>query len=201
MPFMLKIQAESNVPTEYGTFRMIAISENESDWMPHMAIIAENTDFSKPVNVRFHSECITGEVFHSRKCECGQQLDAAMKYIHENGGIIVYLRQEGRNIGIINKLRAYSLQEKGLDTVEANVKLGLPADDRDFDAAIEILNILGVKEINLLTNNPEKMKVVLKSNIRLIKRIPLQIHSTKESKGYLKVKKDYFGHLLEDENK
>lgn len=198
---MLKIQAESNVPTEYGTFRMIAISENESDWMPHMAIIAENTDFSKPVNVRFHSECITGEVFHSRKCECGQQLDAAMKYIHENGGIIVYLRQEGRNIGIINKLRAYSLQEKGLDTVEANVKLGLPADDRDFDAAIEILNILGVKEINLLTNNPEKMKVVLKSNIRLIKRIPLQIHSTKESKGYLKVKKDYFGHLLEDENK
>ena len=198
---MLKIQAESNVPTEYGTFRMIAISENESDWMPHMAIIAENTDFSKPVNVRFHSECITGEVFHSRKCECGQQLDAAMKYTHENGGIIVYLRQEGRNIGIINKLRAYSLQEKGLDTVEANVKLGLPADDRDFDAAIEILNILGVKEINLLTNNPEKMKVVRKSNIRLIKRIPLQIHSTKESKGYLKVKKDYFGHLLEDENK
>ncbi len=198
---MLKIQAESNVPTEYGTFRMIAISENESDWMPHMAIIAENTDFSKPVNVRFHSECITGEVFHSRKCECGQQLDAAMKYTHENGGIIVYLRQEGRNIGIINKLRAYSLQEKGLDTVEANVKLGLPADDRDFDAAIEILNILGVKEINLLTNNPEKMKVVLKSNIRLIKRIPLQIHSTNESKGYLKVKKDYFGHLLEDENK
>ena len=198
---MLKIQAESNVPTEYGTFRMIAISENESDWMPHMAIIAENTDFSKPVNVRFHSECITGEVFHSRKCECGQQLDAAMKYTHENGGIIVYLRQEGRNIGIINKLRAYSLQEKGLDTVEANVKLGLPADDRDFDAAIEILNILGVKEINLLTNNPEKMKVVLKSNIRLIKRIPLQIHSTKESKCYLKVKKDYFGHLLEDENK
>ncbi|UOE40793.1 GTP cyclohydrolase II [Chryseobacterium suipulveris] len=198
---MLKIQAESNVPTEYGTFRMIAISENESDWMPHMAIIAENTDFSKPVNVRFHSECITGEVFHSRKCECGQQLDAAMKYTHENGGIIVYLRQEGRNIGIINKLRAYSLQEKGLDTVEANVKLGLPADDRDFDAAIEILNILGVKEINLLTNNPEKMKVVRKSNIRLIKRIPLQIHSTNESKGYLKVKKDYFGHLLEDENK
>ena len=198
---MLKIQAESNVPTEYGTFRMIAISENESDWMPHMAIIAENTDFSKPVNVRFHSECITGEVFHSRKCERGQQLDAAMKYTHENGGIIVYLRQEGRNIGIINKLRAYSLQEKGLDTVEANVKLGLPADDRDFDAAIEILNILGVKEINLLTNNPEKMKVVRKSNIRLIKRIPLQIHSTNESKGYLKVKKDYFGHLLEDENK
>ena len=114
-----------------------------------MAIIAENTDFSQPVNVRFHSECITGEVFHSKKCECGQQLDAAMKYMHENGGIIVYLRQEGRNIGIINKLKAYALQEKGLDTVEANVKLGLPADDRDFAAAIEILNLLEVKEVNL----------------------------------------------------
>lgn len=196
---MLKIQAEANVPTEYGTFRMNAFSENENDWMPHMAIIAENTDFSKPVNVRFHSECITGEVFHSKKCECGQQLDAAMKFIHENGGIIIYLRQEGRNIGIINKLKAYSLQEKGFDTVEANLKLGLPADDRDFGAAIEILNILQIKEINLLTNNPEKMKIVESSSIHLNKRIPLQIHSTKESADYLKVKKDYFGHLLDDE--
>jgi len=166
-----------------------------------MAIIAENTDFSRPVNVRFHSECITGEVFHSKKCECGQQLDAAMKYMHENGGIIVYLRQEGRNIGIINKLKAYALQEKGLDTVEANVKLGLPADDRDFAAAIEILNLLEVKEVNLLTNNPEKMKIVRNSNIHLNKRIPIQIHSTSESKSYLEVKKNYFGHLLDDENK
>ena len=198
---MLKIQAKANVPTEYGNFRMIAFSEQESDWMPHMAIIAENTDFSQPVNVRFHSECITGEVFHSKKCECGQQLDAAMKYMHENGGIIVYLRQEGRNIGIINKLKAYALQEKGLDTVEANVKLGLPADDRDFAAAIEILNLLEVKEVNLLTNNPEKLKIVRNSNIHLNKRIPIQIHSTSESKGYLEVKKNYFGHLLDDENK
>lgn len=196
---MIKIQAESNVPTEYGLFRMIAFSESSEDWMPHMAIIAENTDFSKPINVRFHSECITGEVFHSKKCECGQQLDAAMQFIHENGGIIIYLRQEGRNIGIINKLKAYALQEKGLDTVEANLKLGLPADDRDFDVAIEILNQLGVKEINLLTNNPEKLKFVENSKIHLNKRIPLQIKATESSKSYLKVKKDYFGHLLEDD--
>ncbi|MBW8361507.1 MAG: GTP cyclohydrolase II [Kaistella sp.] len=195
---MIKIQAEANVPTEYGNFRMIAFSEEESDWMPHMAIIAENTDFSKPINVRFHSECITGEVFHSKKCECGQQLDAAMKFIHENGGIIIYLRQEGRNIGIINKLKAYSLQEKGFDTVQANLELGLPADDRDFSAAIDILNILEVKNVNLLTNNPEKIKIVTESNIHLNKRIPLQIDSTLESEGYLKVKRDYFGHLLED---
>lgn len=142
---MLKIQAEANVPTSFGNFRMIAFSESESDWMPHMAIIAENTNFSEPINVRFHSECITGEVFHSEKCECGQQLDASMKYIHENGGMIIYLRQEGRNIGIINKLKAYSLQEKGFDTVEANLELGLPADDRNFKVAVDILNILEVK--------------------------------------------------------
>ncbi|MCZ2082998.1 MAG: GTP cyclohydrolase II [Flavobacteriales bacterium] len=197
---MLKIQAESNVPTEYGEFRMIAFSESENDWMPHIAVIAKNTDFTKPVNVRFHSECITGEVFHSKKCECGQQLDEAMKFINENGGIIVYLRQEGRNIGIINKLKAYALQEQGFDTVEANLKLGLPADDRSFDSAIEILTILNIKEINLLTNNPEKIKFVVESNIHLNKRIPLQMDSTKESEAYLKTKKDYFGHLLDDEN-
>ena len=197
---MLKIQAESNVPTEYGEFRMIAFAEDQDDWMPHMAIVAKNTNFSQPVNVRFHSECITGEVFHSKKCECGQQLDRAMKFIQENGGIIVYLRQEGRNIGIINKLKAYALQEQGFDTVEANLKLGLPADDRNFDVAIEILNILNVKSVNLLTNNPEKLKFVKESNILLNKRIPLQMDSTKESESYLKVKKDYFGHLLDDQN-
>lgn len=196
---MIKIQAEANVPTEYGLFRMIAFSESEKDWMPHMAIVAQNTDFSKPVNVRFHSECITGEVFHSKKCECGQQLDAAMKYMSENGGMIIYLRQEGRNIGIINKLKAYSLQEKGLDTVQANLELGLPADDRDFRVAIEILNMLEVKEVNLLTNNPEKIKNVQKSNIKLNKRIPLQIKANEASKSYLQTKKDYFGHLLEEQ--
>jgi GTP cyclohydrolase II len=197
---MIKIQAEANVPTEHGNFRMIAFSEESTDWMPHMAIIAENTDFTKPINVRFHSECITGEVFHSQKCECGQQLDAAMKYTQENGGIIIYLRQEGRNIGIINKLKAYSLQEKGFDTVAANLELGLPADDRNFSVAIEILNILDVKNINLLTNNPEKVKYVEESNINLNSRIPLQIPANDSSRGYLQTKKDYFGHLLDEED-
>ena len=197
---MIKIQAEANVPTEYGNFRMIAFSEESTNWMPHMAIIAENTDFSNPVNVRFHSECITGEVFHSQKCECGQQLDSAMKYMQEHGGIIIYLRQEGRNIGIINKLKAYSLQEKGFDTVAANLELGLPADDRNFDIAIEILNILDVKSINLLTNNPEKVKFVEQSNITLNSRIPLQIPANDSSRGYLQTKKDYFGHLLDDQD-
>ena len=196
---MIQLQAEANVPTEYGTFRMIAFSDDEKDWMPHIAVVSEGTDFSQTVNVRFHSECITGEVFHSKKCECGQQLDAAMKYIHENGGIIVYLRQEGRNIGIINKLKAYALQEKGLDTVQANLKLGLPADDRDFGVAVEILRILGIKKVNLITNNPEKLKIVEDSDIQLISRIPLQIAANKESASYLQVKKDFFGHLLGEE--
>jgi GTP cyclohydrolase II len=195
---MLKMQAEANVPTDYGTYRMMAFSDNTQDWMPHMAILAENTDFSKPVNVRFHSECITGEVFHSRKCECGQQLDAAMQYIQTNGGIIIYLRQEGRNIGIINKLKAYALQEKGMDTVQANLELGLPADDRDFGVAIEILKLLSVKEVNLLTNNPNKVRYVEESDIRLNSRIPLQILAHDMSRSYLKTKKDFFGHLLDD---
>ena len=197
---MIKKQAEANVPTDYGNFRMIAFSENENDWMPQMALIADNTDFTKPVNVRFHSECITGEVFHSRKCECGQQLDAAMQYMQKNGGVIVYLRQEGMSIGIINKLKAYALQEKGRNTVEANLDLGLPADDREFKTAIDILHLLGVKEVNLMTNNPDKLKIVENSDIRLNGRIPLQIKSNENSRDYLLTKKKYFGHLLQDEN-
>ncbi|MDQ0593590.1 GTP cyclohydrolase II [Chryseobacterium ginsenosidimutans] len=194
---MLKIQAQSNIPTDFGMFKVYAFSENENDWSPHLVWVAEKTDFNETVNVRFHSECITGEVFHSRKCECGQQLDAAMKFVSENGGIIIYLRQEGRNIGIINKLKAYALQEEGLDTVEANLKLGLPADGRDFGVAIEMLKILGISKVNLLTNNPEKLKSFDKSGILLNKRIPLEIDSNVTNKSYLIKKKNYFGHLLE----
>ena len=196
---MIALQAESLVPTDFGNFTIKAFSDSEKDWMPHIALVAEHTDFSKPINVRFHSECITGEVFHSKKCECGQQLDAAMKFIQDNGGVIIYLRQEGRNIGIINKLKAYALQEKGLDTVQANLQLGLPADDRDFNVAIDILKLLGIKEINLLTNNPDKVRYVESSDIRLVRRIPLQMEANENNKEYLKTKKDYFGHFLDDE--
>lgn len=197
---MLKLQAESNVPTQFGEFKMMAFSEDDKNWMPHMALIAKDTDLEKPTNVRIHSECITGEVFHSKKCECGEQLDAAMKFMQENGGIILYLRQEGRNIGIINKLKAYALQEKGLDTVQANLQLGLPADDRDFSVAIDMLEQIGVKSVNLMTNNPEKIKFIKDSNIGYNSRIPLQIKSNDASASYLKTKRDYFGHLLDDEN-
>lgn len=193
---MLKIQAQSNVPTDFGMFTVYAFSEDENDWSPQLVWVSVGTNFNEPVNVRFHSECITGEVFHSRKCECGQQLDAAMKFTSENGGIIIYLRQEGRNIGIINKLKAYALQEQGLDTVEANLRLGLPADGRDFGVAIEILKILNIKSVNLLTNNPEKLKSIENSGIILNERIPLEIESNPSNESYLTKKKDYFGHLL-----
>jgi GTP cyclohydrolase II len=194
---MLKIQAQSKIPTDYGIFTVYAFSENEEDWTPHLVWVAENTDVTTTVNVRFHSECITGEVFHSKKCECGQQLDAAMKYMSENGGVIIYLRQEGRNIGIINKLRAYELQEQGWDTVEANLKLGLPADARNFDIAVEILDVLKIKEVNLLTNNPDKIRSIENSGIILNSRIPLEIESNEMNESYLVKKKNYFGHLLE----
>ncbi|WP_034763026.1 GTP cyclohydrolase II [Chryseobacterium gregarium] len=194
---MLKIQAQSTVPTEFGMFTVYAFSEEETDWMPHLVWVYETTDLSKTVNVRFHSECITGEIFHSKKCECGQQLDAAMKFVSENGGMIIYLRQEGRNIGIINKLKAYALQEQGLDTVEANLQLGLPADGRNFEVAIEMLKLLEVRSIYLLTNNPDKLKAIENSDIILAGRVPLEIDPNSSNEDYLMTKKDYFGHLLE----
>ncbi|PQL90790.1 GTP cyclohydrolase II [Apibacter adventoris] len=194
---MMKKQIEAKLPTEWGKFTIMAYADNENDWMPHLVMVSDNTDFSKDVNVRIHSECITGDLFHSKKCDCGKQLDAAMKYIHKYGGILLYLRQEGRSIGIINKLKAYNLQDEGMDTVEANLKLGFPADARDFSIATDILTDLGITSINLLTNNPEKIKYIEKSYITLKKRIPLEIYPNKENKNYLKTKKDYFGHFLD----
>ncbi len=192
----MKRQAEANLPTEWGEFEIIAYSENENDWMPHLAMISKNTDLKKTVNIRIHSECITGDLFHSKRCDCGKQLDAAMKYIHENGGVLLYLRQEGRNIGIINKLKAYNLQDKGLNTAEANIELGFPADARDFKIAVEILEDLGIQSVNLLTNNPEKISFIKDSSIKLVHRIPLEINPEKENLEYLKTKKDFFGHFL-----
>ena len=192
----MKRQAEANLPTEWGEFEIIAYSVNENDWMPHLAMISKNTDLKKTVNIRIHSECITGDLFHSKRCDCGKQLDAAMKYIHENGGVLLYLRQEGRNIGIINKLKAYNLQDKGLNTAEANIELGFPADARDFKIAVEILEDLGIQSVNLLTNNPEKISFIKDSSIKLIHRIPLEINPEKENLEYLKTKKDFFGHFL-----
>lgn len=193
---MLKNQAEAEVPTEWGNFKMIAYSKESNDWMPHIVMIHEITDFSKSIAVRFHSECLTGDIFHSKRCECGKQLHAAMKYFQINGGVLIYLRQEGRNIGIINKLKAYKLQDNGKNTAEANLELGLPADGRSFDDALKILEDLNINSVFLLTNNPEKLKIIENSSIILKGRIPLEIKATKENDNYLRTKKDFFNHLL-----
>jgi GTP cyclohydrolase II len=194
---MLKNQVETILPTEWGSFRMIAYSENEEDWMPHLALIHENTDFEKPVPIRLHSECLTGDIFHSTKCECGKQLHQSLAYFQENGGILLYLRQEGRNIGLINKMKAYNLQKNGKNTVEANLALGLPADGRNFEEAIQILEDLQLKSILLLTNNPEKLAAFEQSSIQLIGRIPIEIKASVHNQNYLETKKMFFNHILE----
>lgn len=194
----LKIQAKSYLPTDFGDFEMLAFSVTDENWMPHLALVAKGTDLNATVNVRFHSECVTGEIFHSSKCECGAQLDEAMAYFQKHGGVLIYLRQEGRGIGLINKIRAYQLQQQGLDTIEANLHLGLPIDNRDFTIGITMLELLGIKKVNLLTNNPEKMRIFERSTISLMNRIPLEIKANKHSEGYLSVKKKQMGHLLKE---
>lgn len=196
MKKMISKKAAAPIPTKHGTFNVVAYSLNDTDPMPHMVLINEKTDFNAPVNVRVHSECMTGDVFGSHRCECGEQLDWAMNYIAKNGGIVIYLRQEGRGIGIINKLHAYTLQDEGFDTAEANKELGFGYDDRTYEDALEILRDLNIKEINLLTNNPEKIKGLSNCVVQVLDRIPVEITPRKENLLYLKTKREFFGHKL-----
>lgn len=165
--------------------------------MPHIALINPDTDFSAPVNLRVHSECMTGDLFGSYRCECGEQLHWSMDYISEHGGVIIYLRQEGRGIGLINKLHAYTKQDEGLNTAEANKALGFGYDERTYEDAITILDDLGIKEIRLLTNNPKKIKSLDIPGLTVLDRIPIEIPPREENKNYLKTKKEFFGHKLQ----
>ena len=174
----MKRQASADIPTSEGLFTMIGYANNPDDYSPHFALVAKNTDFSKPVFVRVHSECITGDIIGSHRCDCGEQLALSKNIIGKEGGVLVYLRQEGRGIGILNKLRAYVLQDQGMDTAEANEQLGFEVDKRDFSIAIQILNDIGVKAVKLLTNNPEKMEALEKSNIVVTVRLPLTVKPT-----------------------
>lgn len=194
----LVIQGEALIPTDWGPFTMKAYSRTKNDQMPHFALIQNPIDLTKPVNVRIHSECITGDIFKSNRCECGEQLSKSMEYISKNGGVLIYLRQEGRGIGIINKLHAYEKQDQGFDTAEANTVLGFEVDARNYNDAIEILNDLHITTINLLTNNPDKITAIEKGNIEVKKRIPLVIKAKKENQKYLDTKKNIFGHLLDN---
>jgi GTP cyclohydrolase II len=187
-----------NLPTSFGEFDFLAYSNEANEAMPHLALVARGTDFNNTVNVRIHSECLTGDVFGSKRCECGEQLHLAMKYITEYGGVMIYLRQEGRGIGLINKLHAYVKQDQGFDTAEANVALGFEYDERTYEEAIAILQDLNIKKINILTNNPKKIAYVENSGIEIIDRIKIEAKPSIQNKNYLKTKKEKFGHFLDE---
>jgi 3,4-dihydroxy 2-butanone 4-phosphate synthase/GTP cyclohydrolase II len=189
-------QAEARIPSVWGNFKMVAYAANSSERMPHVVLIAEGFDPSKPVPVRIHSECMTGDVFGSRRCDCGEQLDASMSIAAEQGGVVIYLRQEGRGIGLINKLKAYNLQDDGLNTAEANTHLGFDVDARQYDCAIFILQDLGIASVELITNNPDKVEALRRSPIIVANRIPIVIPPQADNRGYLQTKHDLMGHLL-----
>lgn len=196
------IETIANValPTRYGTFKMKALKTSE-DGEPTLLITKGDLHGTTPLLLRLHSECLTGDVFGSKRCDCGAQLAESLKRIEQAGrGAVLYLRQEGRGIGLANKLKAYELQEQGLDTVEANLHLGLPADDRNYGLAAAILRQEGVTTVNLMTNNPDKIKQLAQYGIRVNQRIPLEAGLTQENEAYLKTKKNKFHHLLREVN-
>lgn len=195
----VSLRANTLLPTVHGEFRAMAYRDRRVG-IDHIALVSPGPDGSLPTDdalVRVHSECITGEAFGSLKCECGPQLDAALDRISESGGIVIYLRgHEGRGIGLANKLRAYQLQEQGADTLDANLQLGLPADARDYTAAAEILNDLGINRVRLLTNNPDKVAQLRKHGIEVSERVPLVVGVNEKNIGYLNAKRDRMGHDL-----
>lgn len=193
---LVKREVEVRMPTDFGTFQAIAYT-NEVDNKEHVAFVKGEIDGSQPVLVRVHSECLTGDVFHSHRCDCGPQLEAALKQIDEAGsGVLLYMRQEGRGIGLINKLRAYQLQEQGLDTVDANLKLGFAPDLRDYGIGAQILKDIGIRDIRLLTNNPRKIKGLEGYGLNVVERVPIQMNENEDNTGYLHTKKSKLGHLL-----
>lgn len=190
-------QAQASIPTDWGEFMMKAYSQTSENMMPHIVLSSLDLDTSKPIYLRIHSECITGDLFHSNRCDCGEQLDRSMKLIQEKGGMVIYLRQEGRGIGIINKLKAYNKQDEGFDTIEANLALGFGVDQREFQEAIDILKMEGVTAVKLLTNNPKKIESFKDSGVEITERIPLETTIKKENRAYLQTKKNGLGHLFE----
>ncbi|MBN9185787.1 GTP cyclohydrolase II [Microbacterium sp.] len=193
----VSLRAEATVPTSHGEFRFLAYKDRTTG-TDHLAIVSGDLSGDAPL-VRVHSECLTGEAFGSLKCECGPQLEAALDAIEQDGGVVIYMRgHEGRGIGLINKLRAYSLQERGLDTVDANLALGLPADARDYAAAAGILADLGVDRVRLLTNNTDKVKQLREFGLDIAEQVPLLVGVGPNNHQYLATKRDRMGHLIDD---
>ncbi len=189
--------SEAELPTEYGMFHVVVYLEQGTS-LEHVAIVKGNVTGESDVLARVHSECLTGEVLHSLKCDCREQLDLALRRISAVGtGVVLYLRQEGRGIGLGNKIRAYSLQDQGYDTVDANTELGFEPDQRRYHVATEMLADLGVKSIALMTNNPAKVDALRADGVNVTRRVEHSVESTEWNRGYLETKRDRMGHLLD----
>lgn len=193
---LVKREVQVKLPAEWGNFDLYAYSRKDTG-EEHLALVKGKWDKDEPILVRVHSSCITGDIFGSLRCDCGPQLHRAMEMINASGkGVIVYMNQEGRGIGLLNKLKAYKLQENGLDTVEANLKLGFKMDERDYGIGAQILRDLGVSKMRLLTNNPKKRAGLVGYGLEIVENIPIEIKSNEHNKSYLITKRNKMGHFL-----
>lgn len=192
----VKCEGNAFLPTKFGKFQIYGFST--SDGKEHVALVKGDITSDKNVPVRLHSKCLTGDTFGSKRCDCRDQFESAMKMIGKKKiGVIIYMDQEGRGIGLLNKIKAYALQQEGMDTAEANNKLGFASDLRDYEDAADIIRLLGIKKVAVITNNPEKIKQLKSSGINVVERIPLIMKTNKYSEDYIKTKKQKLGHMID----
>jgi len=191
----VKRQIEAQLPTKFGQFKIIIFADSPEEKAPHFALVHNEMNVDETVTVRIHSECLTGDILGSIKCDCGDQLSKSLAIINKEKGALIYLRQEGRGIGLINKIKAYKLQDQGRNTIDANLELGFEADQRHYDEAILMLKDLGIKSLSLLTNNPEKINALQNSDLNLDDRVPLVSVTQEFNEDYMQVKKEIMGHL------